>query len=108
VIVDLAAEKGGNCELTKPDEDVVVDGVTIIGHTNLPSEVPAHASQMYARNLITFLEHLFEEGAIQLDFADEITAGTIVSHQGRIVNPRLGGTLPEMPAQPAETARGES
>jgi NAD(P) transhydrogenase subunit alpha len=108
VIVDLAAEKGGNCELTRPDEDVVVDGVTIIGHTNLPSEVPAHASQMYAKNLITFLEHLFEEGAIRLDFADEITAGTIVSHQGRIVNPRLGGTLPEMPAQPAESAGGES
>lgn len=108
VIVDLAAEKGGNCELTKPDEDVVVDGVTIIGHTNLPSEVPAHASQMYAKNLITFLEHLFEEGAIRLDFADEITAGTIVSHQGRIVNPRLGGTLPETPAQPAEAPRGES
>ena len=111
VIVDLAAEKGGNCELTKPDEDVLVHGVTIIGHTNLPSEVPAHASQMYAKNLITFLEHLFEEGAIQLDFADEITAGTIVSHQGRIVNPRLGGTLPEMPAQPAqpiESAGGES
>lgn len=108
VIVDLAAEKGGNCELTKPDEDVVVEGVTIIGHTNLPSEVPAHASQMYAKNLITFLQHLVKEGAIQLDFGDEITAGTIVTHQGKIVNTRLGGTLPPAPPKPAEPARGES
>ena len=108
VIVDLAAEKGGNCELTKPDEDVVEGGVTIIGHTNLPSEVPAHASQMYAKNLITFLQHLIKEGAIQLDFGDEITAGTIVTHQGKIVNTRLGGTLPPAPPKPAEPARGES
>jgi NAD(P) transhydrogenase subunit alpha len=108
VIVDLAAEKGGNCELTKPDEDVVVGGVTIIGHTNLPAEVPAHASQMYAKNLITFLQHLIKDGAIQLDFGDEITAGTIVSHQGKVVNARLGGTLPATPPQPAEPARGES
>lgn len=108
VIVDLAAEKGGNCELTKPDEDVVEGGVTIIGHTNLPSEVPAHASQMYAKNLITFLQHLVKEGAIQLDFGDEITAGTIVTHQGKIVNTRLGGTLPPAPPKPAEPARGES
>ncbi len=104
VIVDLAAEKGGNCELTKPDEDIVVNGVTIIGHTNLAAEVPAHASQMYAKNLITFLEHLVKEQTFRLDFADEITAGTIVTHQGKIVNPRLGGTLP-VPAPVAEPAR---
>lgn len=109
VIVDLAAEKGGNCALTKADEDVVVNDVTIIGHTNLPSEVPAHASQMYAKNLITFLEHLLEEGEIELDFADEITAGTLVTHDGKLVNERLGGTLPAAPPAAApEENQGES
>ena len=109
VIVDLAAEKGGNCALTKADEDVVVNDVTIIGHTNLPSEVPAHASQMYAKNLITFLEHLLEEGEIELDFADEITAGTLVTHDGKLVNERLGGTLPAAPPAAApEGNQGES
>jgi NAD(P) transhydrogenase subunit alpha len=109
VVVDLAAEKGGNCALTRPDEDVVVGGVTIIGHTNLPSEVPAHASQMYAKNVVTFLEHLVEEGAIALDFTDEITAGTIVTHAGDLVNERLGGTLPAAPAPAAGAAeQGES
>ena len=94
VVVDLAAEKGGNCALTQADQDVVVNGVTIIGHTNLPSEVPAHASQMYAKNLVTFLEHLVEDGQIVLDFSDEITAGTVMTHGGQVVNERLGGTLP--------------
>ena len=71
-------------------------GVTIIGHTNLPSEVPAHASQMYGRNLVTFLDHLLEEGALTLDFEDEITAGTLVSHARQLVSERLGGTLPKV------------
>ena len=64
MIVDLAAEKGGNCACTRPDEDVVVHGVTIIGRTNLPSEVPTHASQMYSKNLVTFLRHLAPEGKL--------------------------------------------
>jgi len=111
VIIDLAAEKGGNCAVTRPDEDVVVDGVTVIGHTNYASEIPAHASQMYAKNLVTFLQHLVEDGAIGLDFSDEITAGTVVTHAGALVNERLGGKLPEAPtpapaAGPAE--QGES
>ena len=94
VIVDLAAEKGGNCELTQADQNVVDSGVTIIGHTNLPAEVPAHASQMYGKNLVTFLDHLLEEGALALDFSDEITGGSLVTHAGKLVNERLGGTLP--------------
>jgi len=94
VIVDLAAEKGGNCELTRADENVVDSGVTIIGHTNLPAEVPAHASQMYGKNLVTLLDHLLEEGVLTLDFEDEITAGSLVTHAGKLVNERLGGTLP--------------
>ena len=60
----------------------------------LPAEVPAHASQMYAKNVVTFLEHLVEDGQIVLDFSDEITAGTVMTHGGQVVNERLGGTLP--------------
>lgn len=100
VIVDLAAEKGGNCELTRANENVVDSGVTIIGHTNLPAEVPAHASQMYGKNLVTFLDHLLDEGSLTLDFADEITAGSLVAHGGKLVNERLGGTLPQLETAP--------
>jgi len=86
VVVDLAAEKGGNCALTQADEDVVVDGVTILGHTNLPAEIPFHASQMYAKNLVTFLKHLVDEGKIELDLEDEITKGALLTHEGQITN----------------------
>jgi NAD(P) transhydrogenase subunit alpha len=86
VVVDLAAEKGGNCALTQADEDVVVDGVTILGHTNLPAEIPSHASQMYAKNLVTFLKHLVDEGKIELDLEDEITRGALLTHEGQITN----------------------
>ena len=89
VVVDLAAEKGGNCACTKPDEEVVAHGVTLIGWTNLPSFVPSHASQMYAKNVTTFLDHLLEEGRLKLDLEDEITAGTLVTHEGRILNERI-------------------
>jgi len=86
VIVDLAAEKGGNCELTEANKDIVVGGVTIIGRTNLPAEIPAHASQMYSKNLTTFLEHLLDEGKLVIDREDEITSGTLVSYEGEVVN----------------------
>ena len=90
VVVDLAAERGGNCELTKGDEAVAsANGVTILGPTNLASTVPYHASQMYAKNISTLLLHLVKDGALALDFDDEITAGTLVSHEGRVVHPRL-------------------
>src|SRR5690606_27951860 len=77
VIVDLAAERGGNCELTRADQVVVADGVTILGPTNLPSTVPYHASQMYGKNITTFLLHLMHEGAVRIDTADEITRETL-------------------------------
>ncbi len=89
VIVDLAAERGGNCELTKPDESVVKDGVTILGPVNLPSTVPYHASQMYSRNLLAFLRHLIKDGAIAFDEDDEITRDTLLTRRGKIVNPQL-------------------
>jgi proton-translocating NAD(P)+ transhydrogenase subunit alpha len=81
VIVDLAAATGGNCELTKPDEIVVEDGVTIVGLTNLPSEMPSDASRLYARNIQALLNHLAPEGELVLDFEDEITAGAAVTRK---------------------------
>src|SRR5438309_10761728 len=84
VIVDLAAEAGGNCELTRPDETVREGGVTVLGPLNLPATVPLHASQMYSRNLQTLLQHLVKEGALAVDLADEITGAMVVTHQGEI------------------------
>ena len=89
VIVDLAAERGGNCALTKADEIVVADGVTILGPSNLPSTVPYHASQMYAKNISTLLLHLIDNGTLTLDLDDEITVGTLVTHDGQVVHPRV-------------------
>ncbi len=89
VIVDLAAERGGNCELTKPGETVEVNGVYIIGTDNLPSSVPFHASQMYARNITTFLLHLVKNGKLEINTEDEITSGTLITHNGQIVNPQV-------------------
>jgi NAD(P) transhydrogenase subunit alpha len=88
IIVDLAAETGGNVELTKAGEDVEVGGVTIIGTRNVPSTMPLHASQLYARNVASLLLHLVKDGAIKLDFTDEITKGACVTHGGEIVNER--------------------
>ena len=79
VIVDLAAEAGGNCELTEPGEETVRDGVTIVGFTNLPSSMPFHASQLYARNVSALLQHLAPEGELALDWEDEITSGACVA-----------------------------
>jgi H+-translocating NAD(P) transhydrogenase subunit alpha len=81
VIVDLAAEAGGNCELTRPDEEVVESGVSIVGFTNLPATMPAHASQLYARNVTALLQHLAPNGELALDWDDEITAGACVTRQ---------------------------
>ncbi len=86
VIVDLAAEAGGNCELTKPGETVVEGGVTIVGELNVPSTMPLHASQMYSRNVWTFLNHLLGGGSeLTLDFEDEITRETCVTHEGKVL-----------------------
>ena len=84
VIVDLAAEAGGNCELTEPGEEVVREGVTIVGLTNLPSSMPYHASQLYARNVAALLQHLAPEGELALDFDDEITAGACVTRKPEV------------------------
>ena len=84
VVVDLAAEAGGNCELTEPGEEVVREGVTIVGPTNLPSTMPFHASQLYARNVFALLHHLAPQGTLALDWEDEITAGACVTRKQRV------------------------
>src|SRR3954454_14757642 len=81
VIVDLAAEAGGNCELTQPGAEADVDGVLVVGKLNLPSEMPTHASQLYARNVMALLQHLAPDGELALDWDDEITAGACVTRE---------------------------
>ena len=89
VIVDLASERGGNCELTRPGEKVVANGVTIIGRINLASTVPYHASQMYARNITAFLQYLVHDGKLELKLDDEIVRSTMLTRGGEIVNERV-------------------
>lgn len=93
VIVDLAAERGGNCELTRADQTVIEQGVTILGPTNLPSTVPLHASQLYSRNITTFLLHLVKDGKLAIDTDDQITRETLVTRDGEVVHPRVRETL---------------
>jgi NAD(P) transhydrogenase subunit alpha len=93
VIVDLAAERGGNCELTRADEVVVEHGVTILGPTNLPSTVPYHGSQMYAKNITTFLLHLVKDKAVAVDMSDEITRDTLITQRSEVVNARVRAAL---------------
>jgi NAD(P) transhydrogenase subunit alpha len=89
VIVDLAAERGGNVEVTRPEENVVVSGVKIIGVINVASTVPYHASMMYAKNLTTYLTHLVKDGKFKFDTSDEITRETLLTRNGEIVNERV-------------------
>jgi NAD(P) transhydrogenase subunit alpha len=107
VIVDLAGERGGNCELTRGGEIVVEHGVTIIGWFNLASTVPYHASQMYARNVSAFLLHLIKDGKLALDLSDEIIQETLVTRGGEVVQPRVREffSLPPLPALLKEVAK---
>src|SRR5262249_55366013 len=94
VVVDLAAERGGNCDLTRPDEVVLQKGVTILGPSNPPAMVPNHASQMYSKNITTFLAHLLgKEGtkkpALELDLNDEITRETLLTRDGEVAHARV-------------------
>ena len=105
VIVDLAAERGGNCELTKPGETVAVHGVTIIGRYNLAGTIPYHASQMYSKNLAAFLLYLVKEGKLQIDTKDEIVRDTLVTQGGEVVNARVREFF-SMPALAAQNQGG--
>ncbi len=93
VIVDVAAERGGNCEITRPGETVVENGVVVLGPLNLASSVPYHASQMYARNLAAFVRHLVKDGSIALQLEDEIIRETLLTRAGEVVHPRVREVL---------------
>jgi NAD(P) transhydrogenase subunit alpha len=99
VIVDIAAERGGNCELTRPGEVVESNGVRIHGPVNLPSTIPYHASQMYAKNIATFLKHLVKDGQLNLHRDDEIVRETLVTLNGEIVHPRVLESMGALHAQ---------
>lgn len=89
VIVDIAAEQGGNCELTEAGQTTIVNEVKVIGPLNLPSQLAHHASQLYSKNMLALLNHLLKDGTPQFDFEDEITLNTTITHQGKIVSPLL-------------------
>jgi H+-translocating NAD(P) transhydrogenase subunit alpha len=100
IIVDLAAERGGNCELTKADHTVVENGVTILGPTNLPSEVPTHASQMLAKNLTNFAKLVTRGSEFHLNLQDEVVRATLAAHQGEVVSPQVRELLGMSPLKP--------
>jgi NAD(P) transhydrogenase subunit alpha len=89
VIVDLAAEQGGNCELTQANKTVVEHGVTMMGPVNVPSTIPFHASQLFSKNVTTFLLNMVKDAALQIHLEDEIIRGTLVARGGEIVHPRV-------------------
>lgn len=93
VVVDIAAEQGGNCACTEPGKDVQHHGVTIIGPINLPSSMPIHASQMYSKNVLTLVQYLVKDGQLKLDFTDDITSDTCLTHGGEIRNSRVKEAL---------------
>lgn len=106
VVVDLAAETGGNCELTRPGETIDVHGVTIAGPIELAATIPYDASQMYAKNVTAFLGGLLEDGAMRLDLEDEILRGTLITHHGEVVHPRVRDLL-GLPALESTSLRQE-
>ena len=104
VIVDLAAERGGNCELTQAGKIILENGVHILGKTNLPSEIPYHASQMYAKNISTFLLHLIKEGQVEFNLEDEITRETLITRNGEVVHSRVKELIGRGASRSAPTA----
>lgn len=96
VIVDIAADQGGNCACTHPGRDIVRNGVTIIGPLNLPSTMAIHASQLYSKNILTLVQYLVKDGALQLNFQDDIVNSTCITHQGQILNQRVKDALAQL------------
>lgn len=93
VVVDLASESGGNCARSKPGEAVVAHGVTVLGPLNLPAELPVHASQMFGKNVTTFLKEMISEGELALDLENDVVGPTCVTHEGKIRNERIRESL---------------
>jgi len=107
VIVDLAAERGGNCEYTKPNETIVQNGVTILGACNLPATIPFHASEMYSKNITTFLLNMIKDGKLVFDPEDEIVTDTMLTKTGQVVNARIREVLGMQPLPKEEPAEEE-
>ena len=97
--MDLAAEQGGNCACTEPGKDIVWNGVTIIGPINLPSSMPIHASQLYAKNVTSLMQLLIKDKALQVDFGDDIVDAACVTHAGEIRNQRVRDALQALNTQ---------
>ena len=93
VVIDLAGATGGNCALSKADEVVERNGVTILAPTNLPASVAVHASQLYSRNISSFLSLLIKDGRLEIDMNDDVVGPSCVTHQGKIVNQRVAASL---------------
>jgi NAD(P) transhydrogenase subunit alpha len=114
LIVDMAAERGGNCELSQPDEAVVENGVTILGPTNMAATIPYHASQMFAKNVANLLALIIKEGKLELDMEDEIIVGTLETDGGEIIHKmarEIFGLAPlaaEPAPEPEPVAEGSS
>jgi NAD(P) transhydrogenase subunit alpha len=95
IIVDLAAEQGGNCELTQAGATVEHQGVTIMGPVNLPASVPTHASQLYSKNVVNLIQQLYQNGSVRPDFADEIAKGCVITDSGTVANETVRQLLSE-------------
>ncbi len=109
VVVDLAAERGGNCDLTQPGETVVAHGVTVVGPENLPSSVPKHASQMYAQNVVNFLEHLMDHGGLaEPEAEDQIVGETMLTRDGQVVHAKVRELLGEAPVETTSTSEADT
>lgn len=108
VIVDLAAERGGNCEVSEPDQRIIYTGVAVLGPTNLPSEVPYHASQMFSNNVTKFLLNMVEDGQAKVNLEDEIIRDTLVARDGEVANPRLRELLGLEPLAATEPSNDEA
>ncbi|HIF01746.1 MAG TPA: NAD(P)(+) transhydrogenase (Re/Si-specific) subunit alpha, partial [Fuerstia sp.] len=108
VVVDLAAERGGNCEVTRPGETIDHNGVAVLGPCNMPSDVPVHASEMFSKNVVTFLQLMIKDGQLNIDTEDEIIRDTLLTRGKVIVNGRVRELLNMEPLEPPADSAAES
>ena len=108
VIVDLAAERGGNCEVTVSGQTIVHNGVTVVGPENLASDIPVHASEMFSRNVLTFLQGMIKEGQLNIDLQDEVLRDTLMTRDGEVCHPRIRDLLDLPSAIPSDTAERDT
>lgn len=106
IIIDLAGTTGGNCALSKADETVERNGVTIVAPTNLPASIPVHASQLYSRNVTAFLSPLIKDGNLQINMNDDVVGPSCVTHQGQVMNKRVAASLDQLQTSPATADKG--